>query len=524
MPDDKNSSISPDACYKLAGVWLLRGKREQAEASLRRALELDGGHLPACFELTSLLLEKGDREAALALCKSVLDFAGEKRSLRERIEEIEKSLSPQNNAPVVAEEHSNLCPEREKEEPARLGLKVLMYSDCGGMDGAEQCSHLIMMDLVAAGFDVVSAQPWASHSLVSIQRESGIRHVWIEQEDGYAAGPLCRTDSDCEKAENLLDDVLPDLVFFSDGAPFSSLPAKRAVRERGIPYLILTHCVDPDWAELLKGRAGDLREAFESAAEVVSVSKVNLDDLRAHFGLPHSKGRVVYNGRPDRFFKRTSSRRRTQMRKELGIGESDVVCVTVARMEIMKGYQYQLSALELLKGSSVWDRLKFVWVGTGTLEGRFQARAAELGIEESIHFLGSRDDVSELLAASDIFVLPSQYEGMPLSVIEAMAAGLPVVASAVSGIPEALGDTGFLVPDPRKKTEESVLEMVATIQKLATRILSGERELGLSGQKRAISLFSARIMLEGYQSLVKSAISNAAATGRVASTANGREK
>jgi glycosyltransferase involved in cell wall biosynthesis len=90
----------------------------------------------------------------------------------------------------------------------------------------------------------------------------------------------------------------------------------------------------------------------------------------------------------------------------------------------------------------------FLFIGDGGLRDELQRQAQQAGLSENIHFLGIRDDVPDLLAAVDLFVLPSLWEGLSVALLEAMAAGKPIVATAVSGTTQAMipGETGLVVP------------------------------------------------------------------------------
>jgi glycosyltransferase involved in cell wall biosynthesis len=137
---------------------------------------------------------------------------------------------------------------------------------------------------------------------------------------------------------------------------------------------------------------------------------------------------------------------RAEARAELGFGEDDVVAVIVARITDIKGHDLLLRALARLAPEH--PRLRVLVVGEGPLAEQRRALAAELGVADRVVFTGLRRDVPRLLAASDLGVLPSKHEGVPMSVIEQMAAGLPVVASAVGGLPDIVrdGEEGHLVP------------------------------------------------------------------------------
>jgi glycosyltransferase involved in cell wall biosynthesis len=179
-----------------------------------------------------------------------------------------------------------------------------------------------------------------------------------------------------------------------------------------------------------------------------------------------------------------------------------VVCITVARMELSKGYHYQLEAIRQLKQDSVWSKLYFMWVGIGSLGARLRAAVMGLGVTDRVKFLGRRFDIPNLLDAADIFVLPSQFEGMPLSVTEAMAKGLPVAASAVSGISEQLGDTGVLLPDPERDPQSSVSELAGTIRTWA---MHPELRfaVGRACKERAKRLFTQDRMFRQYLEIIR---------------------
>jgi glycosyltransferase involved in cell wall biosynthesis len=137
---------------------------------------------------------------------------------------------------------------------------------------------------------------------------------------------------------------------------------------------------------------------------------------------------------------------RERVRRELGISDDTVLAITVANLRREKDYPNHLRAASLVlqRDSSI----VMIAVGQGPLVDQVGALHLELGLGERFKLLGYRTDVPDLLAASDVFVLASAFEGLPVSIMEAMAAGLPVVATSVGGVPEAVsdGETGLLVP------------------------------------------------------------------------------
>lgn len=151
---------------------------------------------------------------------------------------------------------------------------------------------------------------------------------------------------------------------------------------------------------------------------------------------PLNKLRTIHNGMP--------SLDRYSVVKERSLDGKTPVLVMVARFEEQKDHRTLILALELLKYNEWLLRL----VGDGPLLEDVKKLAQEKGISDRIEYLGRRKDVPEILRESDVFILSTKWEGFPRSILEAMRAALPVVASRVAGIPESVIDseTGYLVP------------------------------------------------------------------------------
>ncbi len=272
-----------------------------------------------------------------------------------------------------------------------------------------------------------------------------------------------------------------------------------------IPYIRVIHCIILDWVKEFAPYLCLLPDIYKSAKAIISVSQVNIQQMREQFELPEHLGQVIYNGRPDKYFASCHSDDRVSLRQSVGIPADAVVIFTAARIEIVKGYQHQVKAIAQLQQLPIWSQLYFVWAGTGTLETQLKAELEELGVSERVKFLGERVDIPELLAAADIFLLPSHFEGMPLAIMEAMAKGLPVIATAISGIPEELGDTGKLLPDPNVNPTATVQAIVETIQEWAIDT-DLRRFVGYNCQQRAMAMFPEERMLDSYLKLIESVI------------------
>lgn len=382
--------------------------------------------------------------------------------------------------------------------------RLLLYSDMAAIYGAEQVTHALALGFARAGWRVTVAQPYAAHHLVAEQRASGVAHRWLEPDVLWDHSKPARMLTDHGEPERVLDEIRPDLVLFSDGAPMSLLTAKEVAARLRIPYVVLCHCVTAAWAEPFAAAVARLPETYAQARDVVAVSRENLDLLRSRFGLAPDAGVVIHNGRPDAFFAPRSAATRQRVRQELGLPADAVVSLTVGRMDLVKGYQYQVAAMKPLRASPAWPSLRFVWVGDGGLAEQLRGLAARLRIDDKVHLLARRNDVPDLLDAADLFVLPSLFEGMPLAVLEAMAKGLPVIASAVSGTPEALGDAGCLVATP-VRDPAFPQALASAIERLA---LDPEerRRLGAAARARAENRYRESRMVERYLNLAARAV------------------
>jgi glycosyltransferase involved in cell wall biosynthesis len=172
-----------------------------------------------------------------------------------------------------------------------------------------------------------------------------------------------------------------------------------------------------------------------------------------------------------------------QIRQELGLGPEDFIVGNVGRLALQKGQRHLVAAMPFLLERV--PRAHAVIAGGGDLEAYLRDLALEVGVAERVHVLGPRKDVPALMHAMDVFAMPSIWEGFGLVLLEAMAAGRPVVASRVATIPEVVvdGQTGLLVPagDP--------LALAEAIARLAADPALA-RQLGEAGRDRLRRHFS----------------------------------
>lgn len=189
-----------------------------------------------------------------------------------------------------------------------------------------------------------------------------------------------------------------------------------------------------------------------------------------------------------------------EIRQALGLEGKDLLVLTVARLVWFKGLNTLLDATRHVLGEI--SNMRLVVVGGGPLRSDLERQAQDLGIRKSVLFLGERNDVASLLAASDLFVLSSVSEGMPISILEAMALSKPVVATSVGGIPELVveGKTGLLVPPG-----DSLRFGEAMIRLLGDS--SFRKKAGQAGRERLESEFDVASMVASTDALYRELIS-----------------
>jgi len=189
------------------------------------------------------------------------------------------------------------------------------------------------------------------------------------------------------------------------------------------------------------------RWSRRAAARVIAVSKQNAELLTSYYRLRPDKITIVHNGIDLPDFKESNIvQARATLRAELGLPEQAIVILTLARLAPNKGHRYLVEAMpEVLRAH---PDAHFVFAGELDQAEPVIARINTLGLGAHVHLLGLRSDAHHLLAASDFFVLPSLAEGFSLALVEALAAGLPTVATDVGGASEVIqpGQGGILVP------------------------------------------------------------------------------
>jgi glycosyltransferase involved in cell wall biosynthesis len=250
-----------------------------------------------------------------------------------------------------------------------------------------------------------------------------------------------------------------------------------------VPVLIETPHVREHWRKgWIKGSFFIDRLVARFVTAFIAVSEANGEYLRNEKRLPSWKIFVIRNGSNlERFDPERSAP--PALRVALGIDPNAPVVLMLARLEPQKGHRVLLEAWRSVVQSHRTAHL--VCAGDGVLRAELEAQAAGLGIVNSISFVGRQPNVAEWLALADFTVLPSFYEGLPLSAIESLAAGRPVVASAVDGTTEVVldGKTGLTISAGDPAALAGAISRMLETPKLT-------RSMGRAGRRFVLEHFS----------------------------------
>lgn len=217
-------------------------------------------------------------------------------------------------------------------------------------------------------------------------------------------------------------------------------------------------------AERLLMRGTDCVIASAASVRDFYVQQVDADPARV---------KVIYNAVDWSALDATVTRE--ALRRELGIPEAASVVTIIARLTEQKAHGV---LFEAFAGTPALADTHLLVIGDGELRDTLRERAAALGIAARTRFAGARRDLGNVLAATDVFAMPSLWEGLPLSMVLAMGAGLPVVASRVAGIPEVVedGKTGLLVPPGDATALGAALAQLLSDAGLRTRLGAAARD------------------------------------------------
>lgn len=299
------------------------------------------------------------------------------------------------------------------------------------LGGAEALLAALLRELRASGRAwsavCVPQVEDADEGLVRDVRESADWFRWLP------AAPLHRPDLFSAIGRALLDSRVDVVHSHLSTANIASRPVSVALRR---PHVATIHTVPGPTAEDSRLRARVDGWSSWLSRRLVAPSQEVADAYRHAFHLPEGRMRVIPNvpaalpAAPD--FDGAA------LRREIGGGGVEHLVVSVARLQPAKGLDDLVEAVARLRERL--PGLRVAVAGSGPQEEELRARIERAGLSEAFRLLGTRSDVGSLLAAADAFCLPSRHEGLPISLLEAMQAGLPCVATRVGGIPGLVED------------------------------------------------------------------------------------
>lgn len=247
----------------------------------------------------------------------------------------------------------------------------------------------------------------------------------------------------------------------------SSVLALWVSRKTSIPFIYTAHgFLNPRWGRRIFPCWGRL---------VIAISQPVREHLLRNFGLGEDRIRLVHNG-IDITRSQVTGCRLQEIKISYGLRDGPVVGI-IARLSEVKGHKYLISAMK--KVTQAIPDVQLLSIGDGKIRKDLEAQAEKFGIKERAHFIPQVADTSEPLSVMDIFVMPSLQEGLGLSIMEAMLAGVPVAAAAAGGITTLVRDnqTGILVkPADAHNLALAIIELLKNKEK-ARRLSSSARDL-----------------------------------------------
>jgi len=347
--------------------------------------------------------------------------------------------------------------------------------------GAERCVHELATRLDRGRFDVMVAALRGGRIADDLTRIGvkvtvlGMRRKW----DLWRLPALVRL-----LARERID-LLHTHLFHAD------LAGRPAARMAAVPHLVHT-------VHTAEGRFRPWRFAFARAAagccdRIVCVSRAVRDFHARRSGLPRGGYTVIPNGVDAGAFARDEAAR-DRLRGQWGIAGDEVLFAFVGKLRHEKGLDVLLAAMDLLAARGGGIRL--VVAGDGPGQAAAQRFLDDRDAGRATKMLGFTRDVAGVLSAADAMVVPSRWEGFGLSAVEAMACGLPVIASGVGGLRELVADgrTGLLVPPEDPQSLADAIERLAGDQALRTR-------LGAAGREVATRQYTIAANIEAHENL-----------------------
>jgi glycosyltransferase involved in cell wall biosynthesis len=363
---------------------------------------------------------------------------------------------------------------------AAVKPKILLLAAASATSGGGE-KHVadLIERLPAAGIDVALACPEGG-DLPRLAKERKVVHYPVDIVAGISAGKLGSVKAAIEAAQ-------PDIVHAhgSRAALFARLADPRA-RARCV-YTVHGIHIDKSGSALRRTAFLALERSLRGkTAHFVTVCHSDIEKGQRLGVLDASRASVVYNG----IELPAANPQRDRFRMELGLAEDSPLVLNVGRFHQQKDHATLLRAWRTVAAENPTATLAII--GSGELAGQLRESVVSLGIASSVRFVEPRAGLASAYADADVFALSSLWEGLPYVVLEAMANRVPVVSTAVDGVPEAVleGKTGFLVPPGDSAA------LAGALSRLLAEPVARE-EMGESGRRLVAEKFSLDAMVKG---------------------------
>lgn len=369
--------------------------------------------------------------------------------------------------------------EQDTRAGAARPIRVLQVITSLERGGAENHLLALLTHADRAAFEIEVAVLRGEGELVPIFRDAGIKVHLLRARTRFDPLALARLLALLRKGGF---DIVHSHLFRAD------IYAGMAVAQLGQQRPLLVSTRHNDDRFFLNPFVGILHYMVSARQDLIIAISDHIARFTVARGVRHP-GRVrrVYHGL-EPILTRALERQGQRIRAELGIRDDELLVGNVGRLALQKGQRHLIAAMPLLLERVPFAHL--VIAGGGDLEGYLRDLALEAGVADRVHVLGPRKDVPALMHAINVFAMPSIWEGFGLVLLEAMAAGRPIVASRVATIPEVVldGETGVLVPAGDPVALADALALLAHDRALAER-------LGEAGRERLRRQFSIEKMV-----------------------------
>jgi glycosyltransferase involved in cell wall biosynthesis len=350
-------------------------------------------------------------------------------------------------------------------------VKLVAYSDATSFGGAEQAlANLLAFLDPSFEIDVLAVDEEVGERIRSAREGAGL-HLVPRAENKWDAGPIMRH---LRVVRKLRPDIFHANLWTTVRGQYGVIAALLA---RGVRTVVVEQSPLPTDSPLQRFLK---RVSSRRVSAHIAVGERSARAVEEAVGLPSGSVRTIYNGAPDVPIDPLPRR-----------AEGPVIGA-VGRLSPEKGFDVAIRALSDVPGAT------FVLVGDGSERERLEALARETGVAERVEFAGWSEEARRYLPGFDVFVLPSRQEGFPLAVVEAMLAGVPVVAADVGSVSEAVveAETGFLVARDDPAALADRLRHLISDPQLA-------QKLGRSGRERAQANFTAEAMARSFEQLYR---------------------